>query len=137
MLEIRNTTLCIESTKTPKGRPVITVNGKQILEYRHVWQEKFGPLGDLHVCHRCDNPRCIRVEHLFAGTNADNVADRDAKGRRNESWYEFQRNKTHCKNGHEFTENNTYRRNDGKGKRDCKTCRYQRVKAYRERRSLA
>jgi DNA-binding CsgD family transcriptional regulator len=31
--------------------------------------------------HKCDNPGCVRPDHLFAGSDADNVADRDAKGR--------------------------------------------------------
>lgn len=38
------------------------------------------PLGYL-VCHRCDNPPCVRPDHLFLGTQQDNTADRDAKGR--------------------------------------------------------
>lgn len=33
------------------------------------------------MCHRCDNPKCVRPEHLWSGTQAENVADRDAKGR--------------------------------------------------------
>lgn len=33
------------------------------------------------ACHTCDNPVCVRPDHLFDGTNADNLADMKAKGR--------------------------------------------------------
>ncbi len=52
--------------------------------HRVAWAIAFGaiPEDKPHVLHRCDNPPCQNPAHLFVGTNADNVADMDAKGRR-------------------------------------------------------
>lgn len=42
----------------------------------------YGPVPDgICVLHKCDNPPCCRPEHLYLGTQADNVADRVNRGR--------------------------------------------------------
>lgn len=42
----------------------------------------YGPIPDgLHVCHKCDNPLCIRADHLFLGTDKDNSDDKVRKQR--------------------------------------------------------
>lgn len=60
----------------------IAVDGRNEMASRVAWTLENGPIPDgFDVCHRCDNPPCVRVSHLFVGTRRDNMADMIAKGR--------------------------------------------------------
>ena len=62
----------IFSIKTGTGYPA----------HRFIYEHAHGELPtDIFVCHRCDNPACVRVDHLFPGTAGDNNRDRHSKGR--------------------------------------------------------
>lgn len=53
--------------------------------HREIYKLLVGPIPEgLFVCHRCDNRRCINIEHLFVGTANDNNQDMISKGR---AWF--------------------------------------------------
>ena len=81
---------CIEhpGSRTRFGYAMLYVNGKQWSAHRLAWTLANGPIPDgMWVLHRCDNPPCWNVEHLFLGTASDNSRDRDAKGRAGAGWH--------------------------------------------------
>lgn len=56
--------------------------GYKIRAHRYSWELVNGPIpAGLDCCHHCDNPRCVRPDHLFIGTRTDNMRDAAAKKR--------------------------------------------------------
>lgn len=57
-------------------------NGLTVKAHRWIYEYYYGliPKG-LEVCHKCDFPSCIRFDHLWLGTHAQNMADASQKGR--------------------------------------------------------
>jgi hypothetical protein len=71
------------AARDPKGYGRFGVGKKTFFAHRVAWWLSTGklPSSAEFVCHKCDNPRCVRFSHLFLGDNDANVADRDAKAR--------------------------------------------------------
>lgn len=114
-----SSTGCLEwtRTKTSRGYGCVVFCGKRLNAHRVAWElaNNKSP-GDLLVCHRCDNPKCINPEHLFLGTVKENALDCVSKGRHRSG----NTNKKFCKRGHEFTTENTCIRKSGG--RKCRQC---------------
>lgn len=69
-----------------KGYGTISMGGRKgsvLLAHRVAWELEHGPVPEgLRVLHKCDTPACVRHDHLFLGTQLDNMRDMMAKGRR-------------------------------------------------------
>lgn len=70
------------ASKNNSGYGKFFMDGKLRSAHRAAWTLfKNEPIGDMHVLHTCDNKACVNPEHLFLGTNYDNVQDMIRKGR--------------------------------------------------------
>lgn len=77
---------CVEwfGCMNEEGYGMIRFLGKNYVAHRVAYELRYGeiPKG-MVVCHHCDNPSCVKAEHLFLGTVQDNASDMVAKARSN------------------------------------------------------
>lgn len=83
-IKINSKSGCYEwiKSKDKDGYGQVRVGKTQKRPHRIMYRLLNGEIpASLHVLHRCDNPSCCRPSHLFLGTQADNVRDRNKKNR--------------------------------------------------------
>ena len=91
-----------------------------------------------YVCHTCDVPLCVNPDHLFVGSQRDNMKDAAAKGRMTG----LRPPKTHCPKGHPYDEKNSYmaqhKTRPGVSRRYpvCRLCCADSARRYRRAREL-
>lgn len=127
MSKINKTSDCWEWTGTIGiyGYGKIYIDGKHKRAHRAVYEALVGEIPEgLVLDHLCEVKSCVNPIHLEPVTPKENIL------RCKNSPAYLNSIKTHCLQGHEFDEKNTYHKKDGNGKRACRKCQDTRTRAY-------
>ena len=73
--------ICTSHNRNDRGYPMFCRQGKYQKVSRYLYKQKHEIPKGYHVLHKCDTPACINLEHLFLGTNDENVLDKVKKNR--------------------------------------------------------
>lgn len=112
------------ASKDSRGYGYFYSGNKNVKAHRASYQFFVGEIpANMVIDHLCKNPSCVNPKHIEAVTQAENLY-------RGDTLAAINRAKTHCKNGHEFTQANTITRKNGT--RNCRTCINLLKKKYRK-----
>ena len=98
------------------GYGTYQVDGKHVSAHRYFYELSFGPIPKgFQIDHLCRTRNCVAVKHMEVVTQRENIL-------RGEGPSAQQARQTHCKRGHEFTEENTYHQPSRPNSRRCRAC---------------
>lgn len=110
-----------------KGYGSCHIHGHTVMAHKLIYEALVKVVPDGHQLHHtCSNKNCVNPDHLELMTPADHAKTPGHPSQVNAA-------KTHCSNGHEFTEENTYWRQDRPGSRLCKECRKEGLSRWRQK----